>query len=198
MSTPDYRMWSRPLVASDNVVVVTPESLILGRVKLDRLPQAEPLLVRGEGATAVISLGSVTEILVVDQQPELRVVFGQPRQYQSVFVETIAVRDELLRELARRLGPSWTLSDRDQTQGTTLLILALILGGLTLGLFLFTREAEARTPTGVGFELLADSLGSLGVVLVGGLLSLTALIGSIWLIRNPPRGARPSLTRKGS
>lgn len=201
MTGQTYRLWSRPLVASDNVIIVTADALVTAKVPLPQLPQVEARLASGEvpGGATVIPLAELREVIVSPSEPmaQLRHGHGTLLNLTEVFFENTQARDEVFTEMHRRLGTGWQLDDRDRSQATILGILLGLLVVVTAILYFGTRQAEAHTGNVTGFEPVAETVGSLGVLAIGGLVCLLCGAGVVWSVYWPPKSTTLSLRRVG-
>jgi hypothetical protein len=199
---PPYQLWSRPLLSSDNVVVVTGDALVLMSLPLPDLPDVEAGWLR-QGKTppdaTVIPFSQIHEAYAVDGEGKLMVWHGMgtPGYLKEVFFDGPTPRDQVLHELHARIGKEWELDDRDRTMPGTLGLLLLILAVTTAVFFFATRQAEARTADVTGFEFVADSVGSVGALAIGLAACALCAWGIVHTWRNPGKGRGVRLKRIG-
>jgi hypothetical protein len=199
---PPYQLWSRPLLSSDNVVVVTNEALVLMSLPLPDLPDVEAGWLR-QGKlppdASILPFSQIHEAYAPDGEGKLMVFHGPDTvgSLKEVFFDGPTPRDQVLHELAARIGPGWELDDRNRTMTWTLGLLLLILAITTAVFFFATRQAEARTGAVTGFEFVADSIGSVGALVSGLAACLLCVWGMVHTWRNPPKGPGVWLKRVG-
>jgi hypothetical protein len=122
---------------------------------------------------------------------------GKPPPYRTeVFVADAAVRDEVFDELHRRLGPGWRIEDRSVGAWWTALLAVIVVGIASFAAFMGTWQAEAGMApdpvTGKGvvgqgiMETLAGSIGSLGVLGVGVVLTGLCVWWMLHMKKHPP------------
>jgi hypothetical protein len=200
------RVWTNPDSKKDesSLVYLKPDMLCLAVIPSGDLEKAAATVESGgEIASQTIPLSAVTKVQGTEAESDLTVTYKQGEseaEPATIALADTAQRDEFLAVLQERLGSGWI----EQRQQESRFKAALWPGGILIGLALLTwimhyealeiaagkqlkplgRRSRARFVSAI-MHWLEGLLGATGILILGAVLGLLALLWLAYAVANP-------------